>query len=200
MGRMRRINNGAVYSGAPSEKDDMMRTMILATTAIAALGLTACGDTGGGDSILSSGPPKREAGSWKTDMKVVKFAMPGMPAEAQSGMKQMMEGMSGIETCLTAEQAAKEDLAEEISKGPSGDTSCTFSKKDMTGSTVSMAGTCKAANGQEMKIAMDGTVSSKKTDVTISTSGQVPQAGQMEMVMQVTSTHVGPCKAGTPEA
>ena len=38
----------------------------------------------------ASGPVKREAGNWKTDVKLVKFAVPGMPPEMKDGMAKMM--------------------------------------------------------------------------------------------------------------
>ena len=44
---------------------------------------------------------------------------------------------------------------------------------------------------------MTGTMAAKKTDVTVTTKGKVPTGGDMEMVMQLTSTHTGPCKAAT---
>jgi hypothetical protein len=36
--------------------------------------------SGCGKSENASGPVKREAGNWKTDVKLVKFDVPGMPA------------------------------------------------------------------------------------------------------------------------
>ena len=44
-------------------------------------------------------------------------------------------------------------------------------------------------------MAMTGTMEAKKSDVTITTKGKVPTGGDMEMVMQMTQTHTGPCKA-----
>jgi hypothetical protein len=44
-------------------------------------------------------------------------------------------------------------------------------------------------------MAMNGTMEAKKSDVTITTKGKVPTGGDMEMVMQMVSTHTGPCKA-----
>jgi predicted 3-demethylubiquinone-9 3-methyltransferase (glyoxalase superfamily) len=142
----------------------------------------------------SDGPVKREAGNWKTDVKLVKFEVPGMPAEMKDGMAKMMEGASGMDQCFTQEQVDKEDIASELAKGPGNGGECKWSKKDIAGGKIDIAGTC-TANGQTVDMAMNGTMEAKKSDVTITTKGKVPTGGDMEMVMQMTSTHTGPCKA-----
>src|SRR5690606_9336365 len=75
---------------------------------IAALGV-AMAVTGCSKSANSDGPVKREAGNWKTEVKLVKFEVPGMPEEMKAGMKQMVEGASGMDQCFTQEQVDKED-------------------------------------------------------------------------------------------
>ncbi|MEY4270835.1 MAG: hypothetical protein RLZZ58_2051, partial [Pseudomonadota bacterium] len=71
-----------------------------------------------------------------------------------------------------------------------------WSKKDVTGGTIDIAGKCKA-NGQDVELAMVGTMAPQKTDVTITTKGDIPGAqGKMEMVMKMVSTRTGDCKEG----
>jgi hypothetical protein len=177
-----------------------MRIKMMAAAAVIALAATGCGKSDSGSGAAASGPVKREAGNWKTDIELVKFEMPGMPAEMKDGMAKMMEGASGMDTCVTAEQAAKEDLAKELAKGPGAQGECTWSKQNVSGGTIDIAGTCKA-NGQNVELAMVGTMASKKTDVTITTKGDVPGGqGKMEMVMKMVSTHTGECKAGAAAA
>src|SRR3546814_14259021 len=55
--------------------------------------------------------------NWKTDVKLVKFEVPGMAPEMKTQMTQMMEGASGMDLCLTQEQVDKEDVAAELAKG-----------------------------------------------------------------------------------
>lgn len=160
---------------------------------VAALGV-ALAVSGCGKSEKADGPVKREAGNWKTDIKLVKFEMPGMPEEMKAGMKQMMEGASGIDTCFTQEQVDKEDIAAELAKSPGNGGECTWSKKEVSGGKIDVVGTC-TANGQTVDMAMNGTMEAKKTDVTVTTKGKVP-TGDMEMIMQMTATHTGPCKTG----
>ena len=150
--------------------------------------------SGCGKSENAGGTVKREAGNWKTDVKLVKFEVPGMPPEMKDGMAKMIEGASGMDQCFTQEQVDKEDIAAELAKGPGNGGECTWSKKDIASGKIDIAGTCKA-NGQAVDMAMTGTMDPKKTDVTITTKGKVPTGGDMEMVMQMTSSHTGPCKA-----
>lgn len=167
----------------------------LTVAAIGALiAVSGCGSKT--DNAASSGPVKREAGNWKTDIKLVKFEVPGMPAEMKDGMAKMMEGASGMDQCFTQEQVDKEDIAAELAKGPGNGGECKWSKKDVAGGKIDVAGTC-TANGQTVDMTMVGTMEPKKNDVTITTKGKVPTGGDMEMVMQMTATHTGPCKAPT---
>ena len=86
---------------------------------VAAIGaLIAVSGCGKSENAAASGPVKREAGNWKTDVKLVKFEVPGMPAEMKDGMAKMMEGASGMDQCFTQEQVDKEDIASELAKGP----------------------------------------------------------------------------------
>jgi Protein of unknown function (DUF3617) len=174
-----------------------MKTKILAT-AVLVFAVSACGggakDEGKDEKAAasaSSGPVKREAGNWKTDIKIVKIAAPGMPAGMEAQMQKSMP--QGTEMCLTKEQADKEDLAQEMSKsGNTGD--CTFSKKELNGGNMNVEGSCKTPQGQ-MNIAMTGMIEPKKTDITMNIKGKSPTGnGDMEMVMQMTSTNIGPCK------
>ena len=162
----------------------------LTVAAIGAL-VAVAGCSGKGEN--AGGTAKREAGNWKTDVKLVKFEVPGMAPEMKTQMTQMMEGASGMDQCLTQEQVDKEDVAAELAKGGG---ECKWSKKEVAGGKIDVAGTC-TQNGQTVDMAMAGTMAAKKTDVTITTKGKMPTGGDMEMVMQMTQTHTGPCKAAT---
>ena len=86
----------------------------LTVAAIGALvAVAGCSDK----SENAGGTVKREAGNWKTDVKLVKFEVPGMPPEMKDGMTKMMEGASGLDQCFTQEQVDKEDITSELAKG-----------------------------------------------------------------------------------
>ena len=181
---------GRVHNRNESQGMDMKKLLTFAALGVA-LATAGCSKTEN-----AGGTVKREAGNWKTDVKLVKFEVPGMPPEMKDGMAKMMEGASGMDQCFTQEQVDKEDIAAELAKEGSGNGGeCKWSKKDVAGGKIDVAGTC-TANGQTMDMAMAGTMEAKKSDVTITTKGKIPTGGDMEMVVQVVSTHTGPCQAG----
>src|SRR3546814_2353993 len=76
----------------------------LTVAAIGALvAVAGCSDK----SENAGGTVKREAGNWKTDVKLVKIEVPGMAPEMKTQMTQMMEGASGMDLCITQEQVDK---------------------------------------------------------------------------------------------
>lgn len=155
-------------------------------------GKSATADAGTSTDVAASGLIKREAGSWKTDVKLVKFDMPGAPAAVKDQMAKQFADASGSEQCLTQEQADREDVAGAMSKR-FGD-ACTWSKNEVGGGKMDVAGTC-TTSGQKVDLAMVGTVKPRKTEVLITTKGPAPTGGQVEMQMQVTSANVGPCQS-----
>ena len=184
------VSMGWAHNRNESQGMDMKKLLTFAALGVA-LATAGCSKTEN-----AGGTVKREAGNWKTDVKLVKFEVPGMPPEMKDGMAKMMEGASGMDQCFTQEQVDKEDIAAELAKGPGNGGECKWSKKNVDGGKIDVAGTC-TANGQTVDMAMTGTMEAKKTDVTITTKGKMPTGqGEMEMVLQMTSTHTGPCKDG----
>ena len=157
----------------------------------AALALGGCGKSE--DTATSStGTVKREAGNWKTDVKLVKFEMPGVPENVKDQMSKQFAAASGTEQCLTQEQADKEDVAGALSKGYGE--ACTWNKNQIGSGKIDVAGTC-TQGAQKVELALAGTLDTKKTDVLVTSKGKSPMGGgDMEMQMQVTSTNIGPCK------
>ncbi len=169
-----------------------MRTLIVSTLA---LGL-ALGGCGGKTETTASGSVKREAGSWKTEITVIKFDVPGAPPEAKTMMEGMMKMASAVEVCLTPEQASKEDMASNLAEAQSAK-NCQFSKKNVTGGTIDVEGVCQGNRGQSVNMKIAGTIESKKTDAVMSVSGKSPLGeGQMNMEMKVVSSWTGACKPG----
>ncbi|MBA3940179.1 MAG: hypothetical protein C0520_03100 [Sphingopyxis sp.] len=143
----------------------------------------------------SKDPGKREAGSWKTEVKVEKFEVEGLPPELKAAMDQRMQQAQTFEECLTEEQAAKEDIAGELSKN-SGTGQCDWTKKDISGGKIDIAGTCAGPTGEKQELAMVGTVGPKKTDIRVTLKGPSPMGGgKMEAVMHAVGTHTGACKS-----
>jgi len=169
-----------------------MKKLLTVAVAGAALALGGCGKSD--DATASSaGTVKREAGNWKTDVKLVKFEMPGVPDNVKDQMSSQLAAASGTEQCLTKEQADKEDVAGALSKGYGE--ACTWNKNQIGDGKIDVAGTC-TQGAQKVELALAGTLGAKKTDVLVTSKGKSPMGGgDMEMQMQVTSTNIGPCKA-----
>ena len=158
---------------------------------IAAISLASC--SGGGST--ASGPVKRDPGNWKTEMKLVKMDVPGMPASAKEQMSKAMANAAVQDMCITKEQADKEDMAKEFSKGGAPGADCTFSKNVVAGGKIDVAGTCKGPAGEAINLVMAGTVAAKKIDMNMKVTGPSPTGkGETSMEMQVTGTNTGPCK------
>jgi Protein of unknown function (DUF3617) len=172
-------------------------TMRGITFGVIGLGLALSGCGGGDKSVAaSSGPVKRAAGSWKNEMSITKFEVPGAPPEAKQMMEGMMKMASAIEVCLTPEQAAKDDVAAEMAKGGAAK-DCQFSKKEVSGGVINVEGVCKDPSGQQVNLKVAGTAEPKKTDASIVVSGNDAKlGGAMNMEMKVSSSWTGPCKPG----
>lgn len=142
-----------------------------------------------------SGPIKREPGLWKSDLKLVRLDMPGAPKEVVDGMAAMMGRMKGLESCLTPEQSAKEDMAQALAKPPGDKGLCTFSKKDFSGGQVDVVMVCTdAASKEAMTISTKGTIAAKSSNVHMTMEGK--QSGMpMSLEMEATNTWTGPCKS-----
>ncbi len=166
----------------------------LITPLILGLALSACGKSGtatpGKDEVV-----KREAGSWKSDISIAKFEVPGAPPEMKKMMEGMMQAASAVELCLTPEQAAKEDMAGAMAKN-NGAKDCTFAKKEITGGKIAIDAVCKDQQGQSVNMKMTGTTDPKKTQALVAVSGKTPTGADMNMEMNMTSTWTGACKPG----
>ena len=181
-----------------------MRKFVTVAALGAALALAGCGksddagkkvdtaDAASTGSTAAAGAIKREPGNWKTEVKLVKFDMPGAPGAVKDQLAKQFASAGSTETCLTQEEADKEIFANSVSKRYGE--ACSWSKNEMSGGAIDVAGTC-TANGQNVDLAMVGTVGPQKADVTVTTKTVAPTGGPMEMQMQVTNTHIGPSKA-----
>jgi hypothetical protein len=173
-----------------------MKTLNIVILAASACALASCGAT--------ADPNKREPGKWKTVASLENLELTGVPAGMEAQVAKMKEQMAAQiksagsrDECLTAEQSAKEDVSKGLTQGTGG--ACTFSKETIGGGKIDVAGICKQS-GQEMNIALNGTMSSKKIDVLMTMTGK-PVGGStvaipgMDMKMRIVSTHEGKCTA-----
>ncbi|HEY7005250.1 MAG TPA: DUF3617 domain-containing protein [Sphingomicrobium sp.] len=132
------------------------------------------------------------AGEWKVDATVEEMNIPGLPAQAQSEMKQVMgqRGNTSYQYCLTAEQAKKPG-AKFFSR--QADRNCRYDHFNMGGGKIDAVMRCAAPAGS-MSMTIDGTYSpdSYSTHVSMVMEGEK----KMTMKMRSEARRVGQC---TPE-
>ncbi|WP_325541896.1 hypothetical protein [Sphingopyxis sp.] len=73
-----------------------------------------------------------------TDVKLVRFEIPGVPDNVKDQMSKQFAAASGAEQCLTQEQADKEDVAGALSKGYGE--ACTWRKNRIGDGKIDVAG------------------------------------------------------------
>jgi Protein of unknown function (DUF3617) len=172
---------------------------ILAGTAM--LPLAACGDSadkGGG--ILGGGadkPVARQPGSWTTKVEVVKLAGPDIKGGEKEQLQAMMNMMGNMSICLTPEAIAAEDIGKNLEQMGAQGGECTFAERDVSGSKINFAATCKTGDGGTAKMSATGTNSATAQDFTITTvANKADGKPAGEMVMRISATRTGECKPG----
>lgn len=145
-------------------------------------------------------PDKRKAGNWKTEASLMRLDIKGAPAGAEqqiealkAQMASQMKSQFGREECVSAEQAAKENISKDFLKGISTGGECNLTTDKVGGGSMDIAGTCKMGPST-MDITMKGTNTSEKIDATVTMKGGAPGGGpQLDMEMKVVATHTGDC-------
>jgi hypothetical protein len=166
----------------------------LTLAAASALFLAGCSQAGPGG---SDAPITRAAGSWKNSITINELVAPGAPPEAKQMMQSMMQAAAAVEVCITPEYTKKVTVADELANGPTA-RDCNFSKKDISGGNLTVEGVCKGNDGKQVSMAMNGTVSEKKTSANITVTDTATSGKEMKMAMTVVSEWTGECKPGQP--
>jgi hypothetical protein len=172
---------------------------------VAALALSACSDKGAdadGDGKISDAEAKAEMGSggamaMKPGEREVKIAFdkieaPGVPAEAQSKMKEQMGKGMTQRSCLTQAQVDK----------PGGDffgapeeANCTFDELSRSDNSMKVAMTCKPGGSLVVKSKMDGQFAAETYTMNIEQSTEGTPMGPVKMTGKIVGTRVGDCPA-----
>lgn len=164
-------------------------------TALVLTLLAGCSTSQPDNSAADGGPVRREPGLWRTDLKISKIEIPGAPKETVDAMTAMGSELSGVEVCLTPEDAAKEDFGTAFAKAPGNKDECSFTKKDVAGGKLDLVMVCNLAGAKKpTTVAMTGTITPKRVDIRQTTQGEM-QGFPLTMELQATNTLVGPCKS-----
>jgi hypothetical protein len=178
----------------------------ISAVAIGAFALAACSGGDAGSKGVSEDDVRSELasatqlnpGQYAANFEIVRFDVPGMPADQQSMIREMMAGAAQVQNsyCLTDEQARRggEDMFREMAKG-SGD--CRFDSFEVDGTSVSGVLSCTPQGSGRAVMRMSGTMASTRTDLTLTTDitdSSLPQ-GRAQMEMRVASRRTGDCTA-----
>ena len=177
-----------------------MRSLILAAVAI--LALAACDKPDKGPKSMEQAKAEAaqlerpDPGQYKQTTRITKFEVPGAPPEMVAQIRKMMEGQGGnLEYCLSKAETEK-GFAEMFKKGAQGD--CTYDRFDASANTIDAVMTCKAGEGGSARMAMNGTVSSTGSKVTVNVEQKNDKSpmGNANIAMELETRRIGDCPAG----
>jgi hypothetical protein len=137
-------------------------------------------------------------GRYETKVKLLQFAVPGLPAAQADRIKSMMGNVGGETTsyCLTPEEAKKgfEESVRKMSEGQGG-MSCDFSRFDVDGGKLAAEMACKGPQGMTSEMKLDGTATAQSTSMHMAMTQKAAMipGGEMRMEMQMDSHRTGDC-------
>lgn len=140
---------------------------------------------------------KPEPGMYETSVKLVNFAMPGMPADQLNQLQEQFGAMANRKAsqCLTAADADAgfEQVVRQLGEGVGG-MQCVFDRFAADGGKLDAAMACTGPGGMKAQIGIDGTVVRDRSAMTMTIEQQMgPMPGGMTMQMQFDSRRTGPC-------
>lgn len=132
---------------------------------------------------------KPQPGLYKTTITMTGLDIPGLPP----GMEGHGAGLARtLESCLTQEEVDKGYQAL-LTRGQNG--ICRFDQFALDGGALDAVMVCDA-QGASTRMAMNGTVSATKADITASTKMQFEGVGEGTMTFTANHERIGECPAG----
>ena len=181
-----------------------MRAAILIPAAFGVLALAACDKAGtdqagpaGAQASTAAAPAPAadlpQPGRYRTTIRIVDVAIPGMAPEMAARMKGMF-GASGQsrEFCLAADQAAKgyRDVTRSAAQG-----TCSYDSFSARGGVIDAALTCQTGKGMTARTLFHGTYAPGRSTLTMTTDSEAARlpGGRMRIVAEVTNQRTGDC-------
>lgn len=181
-------------------------------TALAALLLAGCGQSGGKDAEAgASGAPAAEAaaktdpdkevaevafqftpGLYRTTVTIQALDIPGAPPEVAAQMKKAMGKPQVRDHCMAPDQAKKgfDTMKENMAKG-----NCKFDEFSASDGQVRSVFACQPGKGVQMRASSQGTYSPTGSQVAIKADMTGPDGKTMHIEQLVKSERVGDCKS-----
>ena len=172
---------------------------------VAALAMSACSDKsadadGNGKisdaeakaELASGGAMAMKPGMWEVKISFDTVEAPGIPAVAQSKMKEQMGTGMTQQSCLTKAQVEK----------PGGDffgappeANCTFNEINRSDNEMKVVMTCKPGGNMTIKSTMDGKFATDSYTMNIEQSTEGTPMGAVKMTGKILGKRVGDCPA-----
>lgn len=168
-----------------------MRYRLAAAPLLAMLALTACKkepQTPADVNREIAAMPKPKPGLYRVETKLIKFDMPGMPAQAQDRIKQVFAAQAAREVCVSKAEADQgyEGMTRKLAEG-----NCKFDRFDLSGSKLDAAMSCVTGKNMKADVLITGDVSSEGSKMTTT----VRQSGGT-VVSESAMSRTGDCAAG----
>jgi hypothetical protein len=131
-------------------------------------------------------------GLWETKIQFKDIQGKGMSDSIKTQMMKATGGTITVKSCITKEQA---DKPNSDFFGAAEGSNCTFEKRDISGTTMDVAMTCKPDGKTVIKNTMSGTYSSESymMDMQQQTSGT--PIGDLNMTGTISAKRLGACPA-----
>jgi hypothetical protein len=178
-----------------------MHTVIrsLALCSALAVSLAGCGDKkpdaagheqAGGDTATLVRP---RPGHWDVKLQMTDFDVPGMPDEIKKTIGKQFSQAGAMATCLTPEQAARNDgkFFE-----PKNNKDCKSESFSMANGQIAAKLIC-ARGPTKQTVDMRGTYGAEAYDLTLNSQGEM-NGQPMKMTMQVSGKRTGECTGKEP--
>ncbi|MEO7655062.1 MAG: DUF3617 domain-containing protein [Sphingomicrobium sp.] len=142
------------------------------------------------------------AGEWKSTSAIEEMTVPGLSAEDNARMKQVMakSGIHEFTTCLT-----EEDVKQPEGKFFTGNDQCRYDHFTMSRGKIDAAMRCQSGGGGAQVMKMSGTYAPDNYQMRMEMKGEgmpgaTGAAGAMIMRMRVDSKRIGDCSAADAKA
>jgi hypothetical protein len=161
--------------------------------AIAAVTLAGCGDkkpdaAASQEAATPGAMVKPRPGHWEVKLEQARFDVPGMPDQFKKTLGKQITGAGAVATCLTPEEAARNDgkFFE-----PKNNKDCTTESFSMENGKIDARMVCERA-GSKQTVQMRGTYGAQAYDLMLNSRGDM-NGQPMKMSMHVTGKRTGEC-------
>ncbi|MFS0737159.1 DUF3617 domain-containing protein [Sphingomonas sp. 1P06PA] len=181
-----------------------MRAPLACLLLLAPLSACGSGDAEGNQAAAKDAPPleaiattdgrmRIAPGLWRSETRITKMEMPGMPAGARDQAMAAMQGRSNsFQHCVTPAEAARP--AADLFTGRQ-DSGCAYENFAMTGGRIDATLVCRGQDGGEMRMKLAGSFTAD--GYAIDYDMAMPGGPGLTMAGHTEGRRIGACTANT---